>query len=58
MCLSVEIEAVFTETEISKEWNVNLLQNSLFRILYTYSLEFFIGRNTSVSSVLIFEIEL
>ena len=30
------METVFTNMKINNEWNVNSLQNSLFRIEYTY----------------------
>ena len=44
---SIEIETVFTKTEMNNEWNVNFLQNSYLGIQHAYFIKFSIGWSTS-----------
>ena len=43
---SIETDAVFTETEIDKEWNINFLSDSPLGIRQTYSSKVFNGQST------------
>ena len=43
MAKSIETECMCHKTEMTKEWNGNFLQNSLWGIQHIYCREFFIG---------------